>query len=111
MPCWVSKQAGKLAHSATHAFPASFASWILGPRCAGSDVNLEGLAHQLQAGTMEERGAAAERLFSYAAENERNRSHVALLGVTRPLVQPALSPNCGWICSQAGLQSAWRAAG
>ena len=67
------------------------------PHCAGSDLDLEGLAHQLQAGTLEERGAAAERLFSHAAENERNRSHVASLGVTRPLVQSVFFTSCAWV--------------
>ena len=53
---------------------------------AGSDVDLEGLAQQLQTGSTDERGAAAERLFSHAVESERARSHVAALGVVQPLV-------------------------
>lgn len=63
----------------------------------GSDVDLEGLAYQLQAGSPEERGAAAERLFSHAAENERNRSHVASLGVVQPLVSCLVHSLCPWI--------------
>ena len=47
---------------------------------------LEILVAQLNEGTADERGLAAEKLFNKAAEDETARQKAAAVGVIRPLV-------------------------
>ena len=51
-----------------------------------TEGEIEGLVEQLQQGSAEDRGLAAEKLFNKAAENEQARQKAAAIGVIQPLV-------------------------
>ena len=51
-----------------------------------TEGEIEGLVEQLQQGTAEDRGLAAEKLFNKAAEDEQARQRAAAIGVIQPLV-------------------------
>lgn len=50
------------------------------------DAEIELIMDQLQQGTVEDRGSAAEKLFNKAAEDEAARQKAAAAGVIQPLV-------------------------
>ena len=50
------------------------------------DSEMEVIMEQLKAGSVEERGSAAEKLFNKAAEDEAARQKAAASGVIQPLV-------------------------
>ena len=70
---------------------------ILGVQCAARsgaslhpaqdlDAEIDLIMDQLQQGTVEDRGSAAEKLFNKAAEDEAARQKAAAAGVIQPLV-------------------------
>ena len=67
---------------------------------------MELIVDQLTQGTIEDRGAAAERLFNKAAEDETARQKAAAAGVIQPLVcYPRLHASTilhTYLCSTAG---------
>ena len=64
------------------------------------DDDLETLAAQLNEGTPEERGQAAEKLFNKAADDEEARQNAAAVGVIQPLV--CVHPSCMIMSLEAG---------
>lgn len=56
------------------------------------DDDLETLVAQLNEGTPDERGQAAEKLFNKAADDEEARQNAAAVGAIQPLV--GMQPCC-----------------